>query len=79
MKPVEVDAIRFDGENYTEALRMLDEDSWTVRADISSHCLLVNTLDGTQRCVAGDWLIRDAQGHCHAVPDDAFRQAYEAA
>lgn len=77
-RPLEVDAIRWTGENVA-AIGHFTDGHRNVGYDPSSHSLFVVTSAGQVRCAAGDWLVRSASGEYYPCKDAIFEQDYEAA
>lgn len=77
-RPVEITAVRWDGENWEEVLAAFPEVPTDVAWDIDSHSLIVRTLEGRMRCAQGDWLIRGVKGEFYPCKDDIFQSTYEA-
>lgn len=75
--PVEVEAVRWDGENWNEVVAQFPDINGEVVCDISSHSLIVHTQEGRSRCAQGDWLIRGAIGEFYPCDDEVFQRTYE--
>ncbi len=77
-KPVEIEAIQFDGENIAE-LR-----AWGAPVRMEDGELVIATLEdgraGQAKHVAdvGDFIIRGVSGEFYACKADIFRATYEA-
>lgn len=76
-RPVEVEAVRWTGEN-APVIADFTAGHRDVFHDGSSHALLVSTREGRKRCMGGDWLIREGEGRYETVPNDVFEADYEA-
>lgn len=77
-RPVEIQAVRWTGENVDEVGEFLG--GWhgvPVVPDVSSRQLLVHTLEGRMRCAMGDWLIRGVEGEYYPCADSVFQKTYE--
>jgi hypothetical protein len=73
-KPVEIDAIRWTGENGDEI------ESWSdgqVRCE--GPLAVVRTLEGEMRGELGDWIIRGVQGEYYPCKNHIFVATYEPA
>lgn len=72
-RPVEVEAIQWDGDNWHEVL------AFTGRG-ISQHgrTLSITTLEGTMTASPGDWIIRGIADELYPCKPDIFEQTYEA-
>jgi hypothetical protein len=84
-RPVEVDAIHFDGSHQSVLAVMcfVDAGRGTTELDIyadsdpaKSHITL-QTLEGKMRANAGDWIVRGVRGEFHPVRGDIFAETYE--
>lgn len=89
-KPVEVDAIQWNGENIQEVLDFCYSDTrW--KEGIESHYvhgpsighvpatgdLDIPTLEGTMNARPGDWIIRGVRGELYPCKPDIFEQTYD--
>jgi hypothetical protein len=73
-KPVEIDAIRWTGENGDEI------ESWSEgQVRCGDTFAVVRTLEGEMRGNVGDWIIRGVQGEYYACKNDIFVATYEPA
>jgi hypothetical protein len=73
-KPVEIDAIRWTGENGDEI------ESWSAgRVRCEGRQAVVRTLEGEMRGDVGDWIIRGVQGEYYPCKNDVFVTTYEPA
>jgi len=77
-RPVEVEAIRYDGENAGEIL------SWATRFTLEdpveqalSDNLIVHTLHGQTTAVPGDWILKGPQGDFWPCQPEIFEDSYE--
>lgn len=76
-RPVEVDAIRWDGTiGCAEAL--MQWSSGTVAAQPSGS-LSIQTLNGTVHAAVGEWVVRGLTGECYPCADGLFQALYEPA
>lgn len=72
-KPVEVEAIQFDGKNQEEVARFMG----VVQYDRHSRGIEIDTLEGTHLARPGDWIIRGIQGEYYPCKPDIFEATYE--
>lgn len=78
-KPVEIEAMQWDG-TPEGATPIID---WVLASGERSArfhdigILHVDTLEGTMRARAGDWIIRGVQGEFYPIKDAIFRETYE--
>ena len=81
-KPVEIDAIQWTGQNLAAVLGFIDDTkTGTDVVDIngSAKTLGIQTLEGTMRADAGDWIIRGVKGELYPCKPDIFEATYEPA
>lgn len=82
-KPVEVEAIHYDGTNWDQLRDFLGEEMWSHLRAVSRTgdgpaAGYIMTLDGTMTASVGDWIIRDVRGEFYPCRPDAFAATYEA-
>lgn len=68
-KPVEVEAVQWTGENYTEMVRFVTHDGkrW---AAFRLCEMYIKTLEGVMHAELGDWIIKCVNGEFyHYLPD----------
>lgn len=87
--PVVIEAMRWNGtpEGATPIINWVLARDGTARYHedrpgdtnvlIRPEHIAVDTLEGTMRANAGDWVIRGVQGEFYPCRDDVFRQSYE--
>lgn len=73
-KPVEIDAVRWTGNNLDEIAVLIGPATNIFRK--YSH-LKIKTLEGTMVCSKGDWLVKGVKGEFYPVRHDIFEQTYE--
>lgn len=89
-KPVEIEAIRWAGDNIKAVLGFVDADerwkdgieSATVDGPGIGHTpalgmLDIPTLEGTMTAQAGDWIIRGVKGELYPCKPDIFEATYD--
>jgi hypothetical protein len=81
-KPVIVEAIRFDGENWAEVQKFAADgpmgtgmEAMFTRDDV--HYIRIMTLEGTMEADPGDWIIKGIQGEFYPCKPDIFEETYE--
>lgn len=82
-KPVEIEAVRWTGENWGEVCLFLgvpdngrgDEDA--LRQDPARMPVIIYTLEGDMRAELGDWIVRGVKGEYYPVKPDIFDLTYE--
>lgn len=79
-KPIEIEAMRFDGIDsyldiveWAKASGKTDADAFAYRTPI----MLIPTLEGTMAANPGDWIIRGIQGEFYPCKSDIFADSYE--
>lgn len=88
-KPVEIEAIRYTGDNLEEVLSFTGKhpsfDTWFsdfaayqrhVEAD--GRIFKIFTLEGVMNATPGDWIIRGVRGEHYPCKPDIFEATYEA-
>lgn len=82
-KPVEIDAVRWDGTNWGEVCDFLGVpenghgDEETLRRDPSRMPVVIHTLEGDMRAELGDWIIKGVRGEFYPCKPDIFDATYE--
>lgn len=90
-KPIEIDAIQFDGTNQADIQEFVDtggvradktrawvtEDDGTLIPGEMEPIVYIPTLEGTMMCRPGWWVIRGVQGEYYPCDPDVFEQSYE--
>lgn len=72
-KPVEIEAVQFDGKNQEEIARFMG----VVQYDRHSREITIETLEGTHLARPGDWIIRGVKGELYPCKPDIFEATYE--
>lgn len=72
-KPVEIEAMQFDGNNGYEILEWAKPASFIGATDR----LTISTLEGGMTVSVGDWVIRGVQGEFYPCKPDIFETSYE--
>lgn len=75
-RPVVIEAIQFDGQNYGEMLHFIGESMGKV-ADSPHRKLLINTLEGIMTADEGDWIIKGIKNEFYPCKNDVFEKTYE--
>ena len=73
-KPVVVEAMLFDGDNW---LNISDWCKGEVAIQKAKRCIVVHTIDGSMRADPGDWIIKGIKGEFYPCKNDVFEQSYE--
>ncbi len=72
-KPVVIEAIIFDGDNYNECEEFVGKDNY----DNTLNYPNIVTLEGVMRVSVGDYIIKGVKGECYPCKPDIFEQTYE--
>lgn len=75
-KPVVIEAIQFDGENYVECAAFMQHPN-PFHTNMSREVIFIDTLEGTMEAQKGDYIIRGVKGEYYPCKPDVFRQTYE--
>ena len=73
-KPVVIEAIRFDSANPEKGKEFCA--GINTRFD-GMAAMYLETLEGTMRCLDGDWIIKGVAGEFYPCKPDIFDQTYE--
>ncbi len=73
-KPIIIEAIRFDGDNYREIGQWMEADLGFVHPD----GLFIKTYEGDMFAWPGDWIIKGVKGEFYPCKPDIFEETYEA-
>lgn len=79
-KPVVVEAIQFDGDNWGEISHWVhrnlspENNAIILRGVIG---LEVRTLDGTMSAYKGDWIVKGVKGEVYPMKDSIFKETHE--
>jgi hypothetical protein len=84
-KPVEIEAIQWDGMNTVEILEFARESAsfkyhdaaWKVGAAPCVADLTILTLEGDHHASVGDFIIKGVKGEFYPCKPDIFEQTYE--
>lgn len=77
-KPIEIEAIQWDGTNTQTIMEWAGGSVVTVRADTPNN-LTIETLEGDHRASVGDWIICGIKGEHYPCKPDIFAATYEPA
>lgn len=77
-RPVVVQAIRIDADNYDEMCEIV---AWcgAEAVDYDGHVMRIPTLEGWLYANPGDWIIKGVEGEFHACKPLIFEKTYEPA
>ena len=72
-KPVEVQAVQWDGKNEDEVLKFCSK----ARIMIKGDSIFIDTLEGTMEAKKGDYIIKGVKGEFYPCKPDIFEATYE--
>lgn len=86
-KPVEIDAVRWDGTNVSEIEAFCEgkarieiyDAAWKAGAGAAAADIYIDTLEGTHHASVGDYIIRGISGEYYPCKPDIFAMTYETA
>lgn len=84
-KPVVVEALQYTGDNAAEVRQFVGADRCTTMpvpgddAGMFPPMLIIATLEGDHRAIAGDWIIRGVRGEFYPCKPDIFTETYDPA
>jgi hypothetical protein len=73
-KPVEIEAIRWVGDNFEDVAKLAGDQAHIFPVDKS---LRINTLEGIMECPVGWWVIKGIEGEIYSCKDSVFKSSYE--
>ena len=79
-KPVEIEAVLYDGNNGREVAAFIsnaDDEGASDFYGLDGE-ILIDTLEGTMRASVGDWIIKGVKGEFYPVKPGVFVLTYEA-
>lgn len=83
-KPVEVDAVKWNGDNLKEVIEFTGQHvtaqhyRWEEYCDlVDKHGLKIFTLEGSHMATIGDMIIKGVHGECYPCKPDIFAKTYE--
>ena len=77
-KPVVVEASQFDGNiRSIDNFPISEVGKFKVSSENGQYYLIIPTLEGDMKAVAGDWIIKGIQGEYYPCKPNIFEQTYE--
>lgn len=70
-KPVEVQAVQWNGENVGEVLKFCEN------ARLKDDSIFIDTLEGIMEAKTGDYIIKGVKGEFYPCKPDIFEATYE--
>lgn len=77
-KPVEVEAIKYDGDNINEVAAFVG-DQFAGQHATNSDYYEIETLEGVMTASIGDYIIKGVQGEFYPCKPDIFYATYDPA
>jgi hypothetical protein len=74
-KPVEIEAILYDGLNNGDIEEFIDNGELVLV--LPHNEIEIPTLEGTMRASIGDWIIKGIKGEFYPCKPDIFEETYE--
>lgn len=71
-KPVEIEAVQWTGENFSEILAFTRN-----TAALSNNMIVIPTLEGDMGATPGDWIIEGVAGEYYPCKPAIFAATYE--
>ena len=75
-KPVEIEAIQYDGENISDLFEFVGDLS-NLGIDLKNDKIYVITLEGDMEISKNDYLIRGIKGEYYPCKPDIFEASYD--
>ena len=77
-KPVEVEAVKFDGWNWAECYQFMSDKPLAFPSVLEEREKIeIQTLEGTMTASRGDWIIKGVNGEFYPCKPDIFAKTYE--
>ena len=77
-RPVEVEAIQFDGWNWREVYQFMSNEPLMLTQDFrKEEYLFIDTLEGVMKASIGDYIIKGVHGEFYPCKPDIFHETYE--
>ena len=77
-KPVVVEAYQFDGNiRSIDNFPISEVGKFKVSSENGQYYLIIPTLEGYMKAVAGDWIIKGVKGEYYPCKPDIFEQTYD--
>ena len=77
-RPVEVEAIQFDGWNWREVYQFMSDEPLMFTQDFrKEEYILIDTLEGVMKAKVGDYIIKGVHDEFYPCKPDIFHETYE--
>ena len=73
-KPVEIEAIQWEGDNYNEINSFFGSDKFIGG---ENNSIVIRTLEGRMLANVNDWIIKGIKGEFYPIKNDIFLETYE--
>lgn len=77
-KPIVVEAIQLQLENFEETKAWCNGKTWSLPPMRAVTGLSIETLEGNMAAYFGDWIIKGVKGEFYPCKPDVFEATYEA-
>lgn len=77
-KPVVIDACQFDGNiRSIDIFHISEVGKFKVGSENGQYYLIIPTLEGDMKAVAGDWIIKGVNNEYYPIKSEIFFKTYE--
>ena len=77
-KPIEVEAIKWSGDNFNEVREFCPEASFLNAPAVPyMEVFIIPTLEGNMQCSIGDYIIKGIKGEFYPCKPDIFEKTYD--
>lgn len=77
-KPIEVEAIQFDGWNWATCMQFMSDEILLFPQEFcKKEHLVIHTVDGDMKANIGDYIIKGVNGEFYPCKPDIFEKTYE--
>ena len=77
-RPVEIEAIKFDGWNWREVYQFMSDEPLMFTQDFrKEEYILIDTLEGVMKARVDDYVIKGVHGEFYPCKPDIFHETYE--
>lgn len=75
-KPIVVEAVQFDGQNFDTCLEFC-QDAYLTYLQGKPHGLQIDTIEGNMYVSPGDYIIKGVKGEFYPCKPDIFEATYD--
>lgn len=78
-KPVEIEAVQWNGNNFEEVceLQGVGDGNRSLSYGTGDDFLEISTLEGVMKANIGDWVIKGVSGELYPCKPDIFEKTYD--